>query len=67
MKMVVKNVIIESPPWQKKRTPYRIKYGMTMGEMAKLFGVTRLTIHNWMNNSKKKEWLEQKLKEINEC
>ena len=54
-----KDIIKERP------TKYILKYGKSLKEIANIFGVSLATIHVWLNNPKKREWLENKLKEEN--
>ena len=53
-----KDIIKERPP---KTSKYVLKYGKPLKEIAAMFGVSLATIHAWLNNSKKREWLEKKL------
>lgn len=55
--MKKKDIIKERP------TKYILKYGKTLKEMADIFGVSLATIHVWLKNPKKRDWLENKLKE----
>ena len=50
-----KNIIKERP------SKYVLKYGKPLKEIAAMFGVSLATIHTWLNNPKKREWLEKKL------
>jgi len=43
---------------------YILKYGKSLYDIAKIFGVSTATIHNWMKNEKKKEWMESILKNL---
>jgi len=43
---------------------YFLKYGRSLKQIAIIFGVSKVTIHNWNKNPKKKAWMEEKLKEI---
>lgn len=45
---------------------YYLKYGMTLAEIARRFEVTTTTICNWLDDSRKREWLENELKEEKE-
>ena len=56
-----KDIIKERPP---KTSKYVLKYGKSLKEIAAMFGVSLATIHIWLNNPIKREWLEQKLKEV---
>ena len=48
-------------------TKYGIKYGMTLKEIGRLFGVNTSTIYHWINdNPEKRLWMEGRLKEIKE-
>lgn len=42
---------------------YRVKYGVSQGEVAELFGVTPPTIDNWLKLHHKKRWVEKQLSE----
>ena len=55
--MKEKDIIKERP------SKYVLRYGKSLKQIANLFGVSLVTIHNWFKNPKKKKWLEQKLKE----
>lgn len=57
-----RNVIKERPPQSSK---YILKYGKSLKEIAKRFKVSTTTIYNWLGDPKKREWLEEKLKENN--
>ena len=48
----------------KRPNKYVLKYGRSLSDISKIFGVTRATIHNWNKNPKKKEWMESILKNI---
>jgi len=54
------NIDKERPP---KSSKYILKYGKSLREIAKIFGVSKSTIFNWLNDPKKRAWLEEKLKE----
>ena len=45
-------------------TKYVLKYGRTLKEIAKIFGVSIATIHNWNKELKKKAWMEEILKNL---
>jgi len=48
-----------------KPTKYGMKYGMTLKEIAKVFGVCTSTVCYWINKyPEKKLWMEGKLEEI---
>lgn len=47
-----------------RATKYGMIFGMTLREIAHLFGVTPSTIHYWIKHPKKREWLENELKRI---
>jgi len=40
-------------------TKYVLKYGKTLKEIAKIFGVSLATIHNWNKVPAKKTWMEE--------
>ena len=61
-KLERRDIITERPPNTSK---YLLKYGETLRELAIRFGVSKSTIFNWLKDPKKREWLEQKLKENN--
>lgn len=42
---------------------YILLYGKSLEDIAKYFGVSKATIHNWLRNPKKKRWLDDKLNE----
>ena len=43
---------------------YVLKYGKSLDEIRKIFGVSKATIINWNKNDKKKEWMEDILKNL---
>ena len=45
-------------------TKYVLKYGRTLKEIAKIFGVSIATIHNWNKMEKKKAWMEEILNNL---
>lgn len=53
--MKEKDIIKERP------SKYILRYGKSLKEIAAMFGVSLATIHTWLNNPKKREWLEKKL------
>ena len=54
--MEEKSIIKERP------NKYILLYGKSLREIADYFGVSKATIHNWLRNSKKKNWMDNKLK-----
>jgi len=48
----------------KRPNKYVLKYGRSLKDIAKIFGVSRATIHNWNLNEKKKEWMSSILKNL---
>jgi len=48
----------------KRPNRYILKYGKSLDEIARIFGVTRATIHNWNKIPEKKAWMEKILKEL---
>jgi len=48
----------------KRPNKYVLKYGRSLEEISRIFGVTRATIHNWNKSEKKKAWMESILKNI---
>ena len=55
-----RDIIKERPPNTSKN---KVKYGKTLRELAILFGVSKSTIFNWVNDPEKEKWMEDKLKE----
>ena len=49
----------------KRPNKYVLKYGKSLNEITKIFGVSKATIINWQKNEEKREWMEQKLRENN--
>jgi len=45
-------------------TKYVLKYGKTLKEIAKIFGVSLATIHNWNKEPNKKAWMESILNNL---
>jgi len=43
---------------KERPSKYVLKYGRKLKEIAKIFGVSKATIHNWLKNDKKREWME---------
>lgn len=43
---------------------YMLKHGRSLIDIAKIFGVSRATIHNWNKDDKKREWMEEILKNL---
>jgi len=50
---------------EKKRTAtkYAMELGMPIGEIAKKLNVSESTVYGWIKKPKKREWLEQQIKE----
>ena len=48
----------------KRPNKYILKYGKSLDEIRKIFGVSKVTIINWNKNEKKKEWMENILKDL---
>jgi len=44
-----------------KDTKHARKYGMTLGEIGKKFGVTRQSIYQWIQIPEKEAWLREQL------
>jgi len=64
-KAITKRPLITKKPLITKRpNKYMLKYGRSLKDIAKIFGVTRATIHNWNKSEKKKEWMEEILKNL---
>jgi len=53
-------------PEQVKASPtkYVLRYGKSLKEIAKIFGVSRATIHNWNKEPAKKAWMEEIIKNL---
>lgn len=49
---------------EKRPNKYMLKYGKSLTDIAKIFGVSRATIHNWNKDKKKKEWMESILNNL---
>ena len=49
---------------KERPTKYVLKYGRTLKEIAKIFGVSIATIHNWNKMEKKKAWMEEILNNL---
>ena len=47
-----KDIIKERP------NKYILKYNRSLKDIAKIFGVSQATIHNWNKEPKKKAWME---------
>ena len=48
----------------KRPNKYVLKYGRSLDEISRIFGVTRATIHNWNKMEQKKAWMESILKNV---
>ena len=48
----------------KRPNKYVLKYGKSLSEITKIFGVSKATIINWNKNDKKKAWMESILKNL---
>ncbi|MBA7589222.1 hypothetical protein ES708_31303 [subsurface metagenome] len=55
--MEKRNIITERP------SKYVLLYGIPLKDIAKKFGVSLSTMHNWLNDPDKRKWVEQKLKD----
>lgn len=55
------NIIKKRPHGTSK---HYLKYGLTLREIAKKFGVSTTTVYSWLNDKRKCEWLEGQLEEI---
>jgi len=51
-------------PIKQRPNKYILKYGKSLNDIAKIFGVSQATIHNWNKEPKKKEWMENMLKDL---
>lgn len=49
---------------KERPSKYILKYGKSLENIAKIFGVCEATIYNWLKNDKKKEWMENILKDL---
>lgn len=49
---------------KERPTKYILKYGRSLKQIAAIFGVSKVTIHNWNKIPAKKEWMESILKNI---
>ena len=49
---------------KKRPSKYILKYGKSLDEIAKIFGVSRATIHNWNKVKEKRQWMESILKNL---
>jgi len=43
---------------------YMLEFGKSLDEIRKIFGVSKATIINWNKEPKKKEWMEEILKNL---
>lgn len=55
---------MESEIIKKRPNKYILKYGRSLEDIAKMFGVSRATIHNWNKIEKKRKWMESILKNL---
>lgn len=46
---------------RKKTSKYIRKYGMTLNQIANKLDVAISTIHYWLNDPEKRDWLEKKI------
>lgn len=46
---------------RKRTSKYIRKYGMTLKQIASKFDVAVSTIHYWLNDPEKRDWLEKKV------
>lgn len=49
---------------RQRPSKYVLRYGKSLTEIAKIFGVSKTTIHNWVKNDRKREWMESILKNL---
>lgn len=49
---------------KERPSKYILKYGRSLEDLAKIFGVCEATIYNWLKDEKKKTWLESILKNL---
>jgi len=49
---------------KKRPNKYILKYDRSLTEIAKIFGVSRATIHNWNKIEEKRKWMESILKNL---
>jgi len=43
---------------------YVLKYGKSLNEIRKIFGVSKATIINWHKDEEKSAWLKKRLEEL---
>ena len=48
----------------KRPNKYMLKYGKSLSEITKIFGVSKATIINWQKIDEKREWMESILKNL---
>ena len=53
-----KDIIKERP------NKYILKYNRSLKDIAKIFGVSQATIHNWNKSTAKKAWMEEILNNL---
>ena len=58
--VMVKFNIFKSPK-RKKTSKYIRKYGMTLEQIASKLDVAVSTIHYWLNDPEKRDWLEKQI------
>lgn len=46
---------------RKRTSKYIRKYGMTLKQIANKFGTAISTIHYWLKDAEKRDWLEKQL------
>jgi len=49
---------------KKRPNKYMLKYGRSLNDIARIFGVSLATIHNWNKSTAKKAWMESILKNL---
>lgn len=49
---------------KERPSKYVLKYGKSLENIAKTFDVCEATIYNWLKDDKKKEWMENILKNL---
>ena len=48
----------------KRPNKYMLKYGRSLSEITKIFGVSKATIINWQKVDEKREWMGSILKNL---
>lgn len=48
----------------KRPNKYVLRYGKSLDEIRKIFGVSKATIINWHKREEKRKWMESILKDL---